>query len=161
MSPQFGDRVLVLARTVRVNASVDRHGAVSFRQSIPPRDHGRIAAEDLTDAKEWPGDPVPGEWAPPPGGFEFDPTGPGPAVFVRLRRLHMAVPTAGVVVGWTHKEEGTLRGGGPQGNNLAGPGRRIALYEVAVPPRSKAQLVLAHSADLVELPAPHTVSPAT
>lgn len=145
----FADRILVGARVVRVIGYRGDDGAMRLRQSIPPRDHGRILSEDLDGERAWPGLAVPAEVVEAPEGYELEPTPDAERAYVRLRRIVSPVPLTGVVVGWTYKVEGTLRG-----NDLGGPGRRVHLLEVAVAPgnrRGRAQLVLGLPLDLGRL----------
>jgi hypothetical protein len=147
--PRFGDNVVVQAETVRIIGKLDENGAPVIRQSWSSRDAGRYVRREFPDATFWPGWPLELDVRGVADNFELEPA-LNDDVVVRLRRLPAAVPEVGVVVGFTWKEEGVVRGGRADDPAfLSGPGRgRINLIEVALPSTARARVVLAHVDDL-------------
>lgn len=144
----FGKRVIVRAETVRVIGKlVD--GESCYRQTAAARDHGRLVRHQFEAGNGWPGLAVSLKVAPAKSPA-FHP-GPelGEDVLTRLRRIPLDTPEIGIVIGYTRRQEGTQRGDNEDAH-LAGPGRTVHLYEVALPPASssKARLTLAHEVDL-------------
>lgn len=158
MSPAFGEKVIVRHETLRVNRRVS-NGVASFWQSTRSRERFRFNQRDLSSEADWPGVAVPVEWERADARFVLEPVGEGP-VTVRLRRVPLPHPEVGVVIGTTHKYEGTVYEspgvsleGDPPERKLGGPGRRVTLHEVALPPvRGKARIVLVHPRDLLAMP---------
>jgi hypothetical protein len=158
--PPFATRVVVAAEIVRVLRKIEPDGTAAYRQTGRSRDAHRFARHDFTDATSWPGAPIPLDWSPIPEVlepyFELEPAGSHlDRVYVRLRRLNQRIPEVGVVIGTATKLEGTVYDATEEGDDRAldGPGRRIALCEVALPPaRTRSRVVLAHPQDLQPVP---------
>lgn len=150
----FGKRVIVRAETVRVIGKIEGDQP-RYRQAAAARDQGRLVRHEIerrSDGHGWPGMPVSLTLAP----AKSDAFHPGPDLFeadgdvlTRLRRIPLDVPEIGIVIGVTRRQEGTQRGDNDEAH-LAGPGRTVVLYEVALPPTSspKARITLAHEVDL-------------
>lgn len=152
--PHFGDNVIVAAETVRVIGKLNDEGEPQFTQSWSSRDAGRYVKREFPDAATWPGIPLELLKVKVSDRFALEPE-PDGSVYVRLRRIVPAVPELGIVVGYTTKEEGTVRlGRGDDPAFLSGPGRgRVALLEVALPSTTRARVVLVHVNDLTVLAA--------
>lgn len=155
---EYSTMVLVRAQIVRfVGASHD--DGPRFRQK--PKDRSRYARFD-TMTTEWPGVPVPAEWAVTPEGWELEPAPNGHAV-LRCRRLEFTPPQSGIVIGVTWLAEGTIVTDTdpdlPWFKGTAVDRRLVTMYEIAMPPNgssgryaNRARIILAHELDVVELP---------
>ncbi len=139
---RFGDRVFVDAETVRVLRGLNNE-VVMFRHVDSQRYNKRAFANE----ESWPGQALPFEWETPAVAMELEPQ--NGETTIRLRRFEETVAPVGLVLGRATKHEGVIRSGAGD-SYLSGPGRKVDLTELALPPKGKgkARIVLAYYRDL-------------